>query len=372
MTTEPTTLPRGVRTFFDQSRPKPFAVQWRLDGKRKTKFFKDEKRRDAWALGLAKDAKAVGTVDAYRLDSAEVQAWRAFRLLVGDANLDDVARTWLKSSREPTSVVTVTEAVAAYRKAKIAEGLSKTTLAHSKAIFNKFEKKLGKLPVADVTREHVADWIAHVPGVIWTRRTHLIRVRSLFNWLRVTRQVQFNPCEGIKTPEPVMEDIPVMTPAQCIELFKQNRDQPKELLGRLALEAFAGMRFSTAGVFAGKDIRWDEKGLVIPAKSIKTRRRQFIDGMPDNLFAWLKWSEPDTWTMTPRKYMLEKSLAFVRAKVPHPHNVLRHSCATYLVAHLRDVGKAAAILCHSPAMLFRHYRGNATPADGDAWSQINP
>lgn len=77
--------------------------------------------------------------------------------------------------------------------------------------------------------------------------------------------------------------------------------------------------------------------------------------------------------MTPRQYLEAKSKAFVRARVPHPRNCLRHSFATYHVAANRDVARTAVILCHSsPKMLWQHYKGRGTEADGAAFFLIYP
>lgn len=63
----------------------------------------------------------------------------------------------------------------------------------------------------------------------------------------------------------------------------------------------------------------------------------------------------------------------VRADVPHPRNCLRHSFTSYHVAANKDAARTSVILCHtSPAMLWRHYKGRATEADGLAWFRIVP
>jgi integrase len=151
-------------------------------------------------------------------------------------------------------------------------------------------------------------------------------------------------------------------------------DIARETCGRLALEAFAGLRFSMASQIAPADIDRAAKGISLPAAKHKARKRDYVEGFTPNLWAWLEWSKVDEWKMTPRQYLEAKSSAFDRGDgVPHPRNVLRHSFASYDVAAHGDVGKTATRLSHaSPKMLYRHYKGKATQADGVAYFQILP
>src|SRR5262249_25260483 len=151
------------------------------------------------------------------------------------------------------------------------------------------------------------------------------RVRGLFSWLVICRKLAANPCAGIRAPKLVTDEVEIFTVKQTQTLFERNASEPRELLGRLALEAFAGFRFSSAARIAGSEIKFAERGIVLPALKIKTERREFIDGLPDNLWVWLQWSQPADWVMTPRAYLAAKSLARVRAGLPEVRNALRHS-----------------------------------------------
>lgn len=116
-----------------------------------------------------------------------------------------------------------------------------------------------------------------------------------------------------------------------------------------------------------------DDGLRIPAAKLKTRQNQFLDGLPPNLFAWLRWSMPDQWRMDPRQYLEQKSRAFVRAGVENPGNALRKSFASYHVAAFKDAPRTSLIMCHkSPRELWNTYRGIASEADGRAYFEILP
>jgi site-specific recombinase XerD len=187
-----------------------------------------------------------------------------------------------------------------------------------------------------------------------TRRTRFARVRALFNWLAETDRIERSPFNGIKPPKVPAKEVVILTLAQTQKLFGDNatneEDQTtpnaerRETLGRLALEAFAGLRNDTAAKIVASEIHAD--GLRIPAAKLKTAQPQFIESLPANLHAWLKWSQPETWSMTPRQYVKQKENAFVRAKVPHPHNCLRHGFASYHVAAFKNPAATSVIMCH--------------------------
>jgi len=148
----------------------------------------------------------------------------------------------------------------------------------------------------------------------------------------------------------------------------------RELLGRLALEAFCGMRHETAAQLTASNLDFGARVITVEAQISKTRTRQFIEHAPDNLWAWLEWSNPKAWRMGKLTYRNAKSAAFIRAKVEHKHNVLRHSAASYHIAMTGDAGKTAAMLTHSNLrMLWSNYRGKGGGKEnGAAWFAITP
>jgi site-specific recombinase XerC len=368
-------LPRGIRVFTEPHRDLPHACQWRVDRKRKTKFFETAEARDEFAGSLRGEVKSDGLA-ALRLDPVEARLWRAFRHQIGSASLDDVAACWLRHSANAKPQITVAQAIARMTAAKKAEGVAETTLKHYKAIHDRMTKAFGERRVDEVSRDDVAAWLAGLGFEPWSVRTHFIRVRSLFTWLRVNRHITHSPCDGMKAPRIVPEEVEKLTVDQGRKLFGAESCETcgRETIGRLALECFAGVRFSSAGVMSSAEIQLKERGLVLQASKIKTRRRQFIDGLPDNLWSWLEWSNPDDWKMTKlAEYMHAKSKAVAWAITKAPKNFARHSFCSYHVARHKDAARTAVILCHSsPKMLYAHYRGNATEEDGKAWFEIMP
>jgi len=373
--------PRGITLVAFPTRPaQPYGVQWRVDGRRKTKTFPTREKQIDFAKGLAGAAKEDGLA-AFRLDGSEAREWRAFRALIGpDADLAAVAACWerAKATRGPSLLLT--DAIADYTAAKTAEGVSAASIAHYEPIFDRLTEALGTRDVGTITATDINLWMEKQAGSHHTRRTRFARVRALFNWLAETQKIERSPFVGMKPPRVPAKEVKILTLPQTRDLFSKNArnedgtpiDQTRrETLGRLALEQFAGLRHDTAAQIIAAEIQGD--GLRIPAAKINTAQPQFLDGLPENLFAWLKWSRPEEWTMTRRQYAEAKANAFIRANVRSIHNCLRHGFASYHVAAFKEPGKTSVIMCHtSPKLLWDVYRGIATEADGKAVFEIMP
>jgi len=346
-------------------------VQWRVDGKRKTRTFKTPAKQVEFAQSLAGDVKRDGLA-ALRLNPSEAREWRAFRAMIGTTtDLDAVARHWLQTGVK-TSVL-VKDAAKEYLAGKKSEGMTAVAHSHYTKWIGRFVDEFGSCEVGAISREDVAGWVGTLDAAPATRAGHLARVRGLFSWLVVCRKLTMNPCAGIRAPKLISKDVELYTVQQAKDLFEKNKGESRELLGRLALEAFAGLRYSSAARIAGTDIKFADKGIVLPARAIKTEKREFIDGLPENLWRWLEWSKPDAWRLTPRAYLAAKSNARVRAGLPEVRNALRHSFTSYHISKHKDASRTSIILCHtSPRMLWKHYRGNATEADGVAYFEIMP
>lgn len=366
-------LPRGIRLKFRAGRRCPWFVIWRTSGKEKAKAFETERDQCDYALDLAGRVAKAGVL-AYDFSTDEVREWRAFRAQLGPSvTLDQVLAVWERSKRlDAGSTWTVADAVTRYLEAKEAEGMADTTLGHYRPALARLVASLGTHKIGAITREQLAKWVDGLDMADYSKRTHAIRARSLFEWLRIQRQIPANPCDGMKPVKVIADEVETWTIEEFGRLFYANEGQPPELLGRLACECFAGLRFSSAALLNGAE-DFKDGGIVLPAAKIKTRRRQFIDGLPECLWFWVNRSNPAEWSMTPRQYLAAKSAAVIRAGLRSVHNACRHGFGTYHMAAHKDAARTAAILCHtSQKMLWQHYKGRATEVDGRAFFLLYP
>ena len=206
-----------------------------------------------------------------------------------------------------------------------------------------------------------------------TKRNHYKRLNAFYNWAKRERLTKSNPCDNVISPARESSEVTVASVDDIKKLFKVAWKARPAVCTRLALEAFAGLRNSAAARLEKTDVNFEYKGITLPGPKLKTRGRRYIDGLPENLWLWLRAAPPEAWTMTERQYIAAKSQAFALAEVKNPGNVLRHSFCSYHIVMHKDAAQTAIILCHaSPRTLYQHYKGRATSADGPRYFSIIP
>ena len=293
----------------------------------------------------------------------------------GDSDPLQVAQEWLAGRdkhRLQTSVVAA-DASARYLTARASEGIEKATLCHARKDMSRFVAKFGSRLLGDIKPDELRAWLTTLPFSEVTKRNHYKRVNAFWKWARLEGLAAVNPCDSIKSPARESNDVSVLSVADVQKLFETAARLRPQVCAKLALEAFAGLRFSSAARLVKADVNFKDKGITLPAAKIKTRRRHYIDGLPTNLWRWLRVAPPEAWTLTERQYLTLKGEAFTLAGVTNPGNVLRHSFCSYHVAANKDAARTAVILCHAnPSMLYQHYKGRAAEKDARSYFRIKP
>ncbi len=362
----------GVRTFYNEAKASPFGVQWRVDAKRKTEFFSKEDDRDRRAAALRKERRA--NTLAFVPARDELTEWHAFKAAIGTADWRDVVAAW-RQGAAPTSQITVGKIVERFLEAQDSR-LAAGTLAavtHKKNCpkAKMFAADFGTIAAVKVEPAEIEEWIDELGfEAAETFNTYRKVIHAIFEFAK--RECPSNPADLIESRDDKGE-IELLTVDETAELLKYALKNIRDVVPRLALECFAGLRFSSAFRIARQDINFADRGILLPAHKIKTGRRHYIDKLPANLWAWLKTETPATWAMTSRNYRRLKSECFEKSGVRHPANCLRHGFCSYHVAAFKDPGLTATILCHrNQGMLWSHYNGRAKHADGVAYFKLVP
>lgn len=326
------------------------------------------------------------------MTAAEVLAWfKAKELLAGrNVSVVEAVEAYVRDRTFVREHRTLSDAVNEYLAARQGEGVGTGYLRHVKKVLGDFRDAFNDRDRLEVTPEEARDWLYGLDVAPLTQVNYRKKLAAFYQFCVQHQWVQDSPWRVVKPPKVVAKEIETLTVDQTRFLFRANEDQPPQVLARLALEAFAGLRYSSAIRLSFDDVRWEQKGVLLPAAKIKTERRQFIDGLPENLWAWLELcrSRGEDWRISERNYLYHKTSAFSRATllyrqehseddpeglIPHPKNALRHSFATYHCAMHKSPGRTAAILCHrNETKLWQHYKGAATEAQGRDYFSILP
>ena len=384
---------RGVRILPDRiGRESAFGVAWRVQvfcprrqrlvSKEKTLFFGSVEARDKKAAELREDRrKRMVSPTASR---EEIDDFRAFQKATEGTPWPVVVagwRSWQVQTGQKTCDVTVDVAVERSLKAAdklvAAERMSPDTRRQRKHKLELFAEQFGHLRLDQVNARDVEAWIEDCDenGEEATFNNYRKHVKALFEIYVEDGTLARNTIAGVKKRDDEPGEVGILKPLEAARLFRHalHTDAFRVALGRLALEAFTGLRFGSGGRIEKADINFADRGILLPKAKLKTRKRHYIEGMPSQVWEWLAVTPDECWTLTPREYMGLKSELFEAAGVPHPHNCLRHSFATYDVAVHRNPGRTATLLCHrSQDLLWSRYKGNATEAEGVMYQAITP
>jgi len=352
-------LPRGITIgAFKDGRPKPFWVRYGSP-KRLESFADEDDRNDrAQALYVARVEQGEQVMRFDPKEWEEFQAWKASRVRVG-------------------SSMSVADAVAEYLCVRSGDELAEDTLRHLKINLRRFAEYFGGSQLAQLDIEQVEQWLSYLRkergfGPV-TVKHNLKQVKSFLNYAKRAKWIAENPCLEVPIPKvPHNEDVSVLSLREAFEFFRANRAE--RAIGRLALEAFGGLRNSSAARLAFADLDFENRAIVMPGAKHKTGRRFYVDGWPRNLWRWLGVAPSEGWEQPQRAYAQDKTLAFARARVTNPGNVFRHTFATMHLAAFKDAPALAVLLTHRDiSMLLTHYRGRGvSQAVGRAYFCITP
>lgn len=370
------TPPRGITIFERNDCPGVWVVAWRSEGKQCRLSFPSRSAAEREAQKLAESRVKLGKTGMRMHSATDALDMQRIRAALGQGTLDQMLSAWERYKHEYIGRESrpLGDTVEAYLKLREAETRSADGQAHVRLHLERFVEHLGiKRDLGDISREEIKGWIAALGHTGWSKLAHYKNVRAFFARCVSEEWVRENPADKISMPRVSVDEVSVISLKDAQKLFEANANHP--IVVRLALEAFGGLRASSSRRLKLEDIRWAERGIMLPAAEHKSGRRHYMEGMPENLWKWLlPWrNKPEAWEWRGSQLMHEKTKAVNRAKLTLPANVLRHSFASYHVALHSDAGKTAILMQHTnQVMLYKHYKGVAAKADAEKFFAITP
>lgn len=374
-------LPEGISIgHYKDGRKKPFFV--RFGAARKVESFVHECDRNDAADKLASQRDTQGSA----ILSFDPEQWRAYLRFRErcPAEFDELERLWKASRRV---VMNVGQAIERYKALRLAEGLKEKsdTYRHIKLHLKRLKTKLGGLLLTDLTVDLLRDFFATLvdpdtgkPMDPVTVRNHRKDVNTFLSRAVDEEWCDKNPCKKVKPPKVGAKDKPPMPVRDIFQLLKANVNEP--VVGRIALELFASMRFSSAARCQESWIKWEARAIRMPGTDIETGehlhksgKSKFRQGHPTVLWEWLKHASPQCWTgVSVSSYGHKKTDAFIRAGVINPGNGLRRSCASYQLALTKNVGPVSYLMQHTKTSTTEIYEGMADERDAKLFMAMSP
>lgn len=345
---------------------------------------------------LANEGNRTGEITA-----AERRAVLTFRDEVAEAftgagarpTLSDAVAYYMRFLRASLRRSTVSVLADELESSKDRAGRSKRHVDDLRSRLGYFCRKFGKRDVRSVTREEIENWLHGLKlapqSLVNFRRV----VSSLFREGIRRKYCETNPVADIDTPKVVGQAPGILTPSKLAEIITLVEKHDPELLPWLVISAFCGLRPAELDRLDWKEVRLSESTPVVEvtAAKAKTARRRLVEIAPNAvefLLAVRKLAGPvrvvnhrKRWEAVRRLggygepgTETKEEIAAGRVLEEWPADGLRHSFASYHIAHFQDAGRTAMALGHgqNPMLLFNTYRAMVTSDDAARWWQIKP
>ena len=377
---------------YCEGRKSPFQVAWSENGKRISRFFQTEDEREDFLktktfLSEAKFGAIMAMDEETISDVAKIEMERE------DVSFRDLWEFW-KKHHKGIKMINLWLACNNYLKdLKTNNKVSPAHYTHVRKIMETLCEGFDERLVSDIPRDELENWLKGLNYSSVTKKNYRASLRAAWGFFERHDYVQKNIAVALDCPKIEEKEIKFLSVSEAEQLLRANEKVDPEICGLMALGLFAGMRSSAIPRVEYSEINFQDRGILTPAAKTKKGRRNYIENLPDNLWAWLERTPKTAFGWNERKWKKRREMALRRAgllvnghnlrdwkltdkpfkrKIP-PKNAFRHSFASYHVAWKRDFQDTALIMSHKGTdILFKHYRGNATKEDAEKYFNIYP
>lgn len=363
-------------------------AQWIEEGKPKDKGFKTKTAAEEWAEKKANESLKQGTEETLSHAERSTVIDTRKRIEALGVDLRAVIDLGLEHLERAQKSCTVSELIELHIKNTKRAGRGKRHLDDLKQKLSRFAKTFGAGPVASVLREDVGEWLHGLEVAPTTKNNYRRILVGLFNEGIDSGYIEANPAQKVKPSKVIESEIETLTPTELSKLLKKAGDN---ILPAIAICAFAGARRSEIEALDWSQIDLKAGNIRIKAINAKSSRNRLIP-IEKNLSAWLKplakssgkvwpvngrkifdktkrlagFGEPDTETEKEK----ENGLKLLK---PWPDNALRHSYASYWLAHNESADKLALHMGHrGTSLIFSNYRAVVTKESAETYWAIAP
>lgn len=361
-----------IRDIERRDRMQRHGLEYYLNGKRRRCYFSTTIERDAERAKLLEESEGIG----FRVPAEDMLLLERCRQIIGpDVPLVEVCHFYARHHRAITpQKIEFAKKMFAFRREQM--GLSVGRIRSGDAVIEGLNGSFGG-NVGDISESMLTEWLLGLTFAGETKRSYRNHLKSFFDFCAEqgwARQLDFGL---VKYGKVIEKEAIIMPLADIRALMDYSWREHPVYCGYLALGFFGGLRTSAACRLEFGNIKFDERGILMPAADSKTQKRHYVDGFPDALWAWLEAVRGrvgrDAFSITPRNWNRWRAEIAAEAGVVIPRNGLRKSFTSYMVAATGSADKVATLLTHrNPARLYQTYKGNASRADGLAFLRIRP
>ena len=363
-----------VRRYSDSNRPHlKFVVNYREAGKRKRTFYETKEAANSFVAFKNADLKRNGIEGAEFPTALRVMAQSAVELLKPfGKTIMDAAQYYAAHLTASAKSCSATQLVKELVAAKEHDGASARHVSDLRSRLGIFAAKFDGQPVATIAGAEIDDWLRSLPGSPVTRNHFRRLIVLAFNFAVQRGYATDNPAKKTAKAKERGNDIGILSITQATRLLEA---AAPEVLPYIAIGLFAGLRRAEIERLDWSEIDFESNLIEVKAEKSKTAQRRFVTIQP-NLREWLLPVRKHRGSITPNKWPFRLQFDQARAAariVDWPDNALRHSFASYHLAHFKNAA-ATAMECghHDSRITYRHYRELVKPKDAERFWNIKP
>lgn len=226
--------------------------------------------------------------------------------------------------------------------------------------------------MSGVTRDECEAFIDSNPRLsAKSRNAELKLLSAFFSWCKARGYCAENPTREIEFRKEVETAIGILAPNELRRLL-ENADP--QLLAYVAIGAFAGIRKAELHRLDWSEIDLHDGFIEVTAAKSKTANRRLVKIQPC-LDAWLRPIARESGPVVAISdlWLRMKHLRAKAGFVEWPQNALRHSFASYHLAHFKNAAELALEMGHAGTnMIFKHYRQVVRAGDAAEYWSILP
>ena|SRR5215472_730630 len=368
------------------------AAKWFVDGreagKRSRKFFKTKAEAETFARtkeiellnhGIAHAefpvrlrTMAQDAVDKVRHllpepapgDTADKHLAQASKIILRAVD-EHVAR--LQASAKSCSAIELVRLLVNLKKQ---DGASQRHISDLQSRLGIFAGKFDGQPVATITSGEIDDWLRSLNVSPVTRNHYRRLILLAFNFAVRRGYAAENPAKETAKAKERGGVIGILTVTQAARLLEC---ATPDVLPYIAIGLFAGLRRAEIQRLDWSEIDFDSGLIEVKAEKSKTAQRRFVRIQP-NLREWLLPLRKHKGNVTSEDFRKQFDVARLAAGIIEwPDNALRHSFASYHLAHFEDAASTALQLGHHDSRVTSaHYRELVRPKDAERYWNIKP
>lgn len=343
----------------------------REHGKRKRKFFKTEAEAKTWLAQKNQELENLGTRVMSLTDESKLMAVQCIEKLKPlGKSLIEATDFFLSYVAKTERSSTVKDALQKLIENKKADGKSKRYLEDLQHRLDRFKDDFGERNLATLETDEMDDWLRDL-GLSPVSRNNYRRVLNVFfNYTKDRNYSPTNPMAKTAKAKVVYERPGILTVKQITDLLNAS---PLELIPVIAIGGFAGLRVEEISRLSWSEVNLARGLIEVTAPKSKTAKHRFVSISP-NLAKWLTPCVKKIGNVRPTGFRGKFKTALEAAKIKKwPKNALRHSYASYHLAHFQNANQLALEMGHTDSgMIFEHYRTLISPDEATVYWKIEP